>query len=47
MFVYPEGEALVRRWLAAVPEAERPARFGRLLGESLTPPAIEAELAAG
>ena len=47
VFVYPEGEALVRRWLAAVPETERPARFGRLLGESLTPPAIEAELAAG
>ena len=46
VFVYDEGEALLRRWLEAVPEAERPARFGRLLREELTPPAIEAELAA-
>ena len=38
--VYPEGEALVGRWLDAVPEHERPARFGRLLREQLTPPAI-------
>jgi hypothetical protein len=45
-FVYVEGEALLRRWLEAVPEAERPARFGRLLREPLTPPSIEAELGA-
>jgi hypothetical protein len=43
--VYFEGEALLRRWLHEVPDAERPARFGRLLREPLTPPAIEAELA--
>jgi hypothetical protein len=44
VFVYSEGEALLRRWLEAVPEAEQPARFGRLLREQLTPPAIAAEL---
>ena len=47
VFVYYEGEALLRRWLEAVPEEERPARFGRLLHEQLTPTAIEAELTAG
>ena len=46
VFVYHEGEALLRRWLDAVPEADRAARFGRLLREQLTPPAIAAELAA-
>ena len=45
VFVYHEGEALLRRWLEAVPEAERAARFGRLLREQLSPPAIAAELA--
>ena len=44
VFVYSEGEALLRRWLEAVPETERPSRFDRLLREPLTPPAIEAEL---
>jgi hypothetical protein len=43
VFVYHEGEALLRRWLEAVPEPERPARFGRLLREQLTPTAIAAE----
>ena len=33
-------------WLDAVPPAERPARFGRLLHEQLTPGAIVEELAA-
>ena len=37
IFVYAEGEALLRRWLEAVPEADRVARFGRLLHEQLTP----------
>jgi hypothetical protein len=46
VFVYHEGEALLRRWLDVVPEAERAARFGRLLHEQLTPTAIAAELAA-
>ena len=46
MFVYAEGEALLGRWLDLVPEPDRPARFGRLLREPLTPPAIEAEIAA-
>jgi hypothetical protein len=47
VFVYSEGEALLRRWLEAVAPAERARRFGRLLREPLTPPAIEAELAGG
>ena len=45
VFVYADGEALLRRWLDAVPAADRAARFGRLLREPLTPPRIEAELA--
>jgi hypothetical protein len=45
-FVYPEGEALLARWLDVVPEAERDARFGRLLREPLTAPAIRAEIDA-
>ncbi len=40
VFVYAEGEALLERWLAAVPETERIARFGRLLHEQLTPAAV-------
>ena len=44
VFVYDEGEALLRRWLEAAPEADRVARFGRLLHEQLTPTAIAAEL---
>ena len=40
VFVYAEGEALLARWLAAVPERERVARFGRLLHEQLTPAAV-------
>ena len=47
VFVYPEGEALLRRWLHAVPVADRAPRFGRLLREPLTPPSILAELASG
>ena len=39
-FVYAEGEALLRRWLEAVAEPERAARFGRLLHEQLTPAAV-------
>jgi hypothetical protein len=46
VFVYHEGEALLRRWLDAGPEAERPARFGRLLREQLSPVAISAEVDA-
>jgi hypothetical protein len=44
VFVYHEGEALLRRWLDAVPAPERPARFGRLLREQLSPGAIAAEI---
>lgn len=40
VFVYAEGEALLARWLAAVPESQRAARFGRLLHEQLTPDAV-------
>lgn len=47
VMVYPEGEALLARWLDAVPAWERPARFARLLREPLTPPGIVDELAAG
>jgi hypothetical protein len=46
VFVYSEGEALLRRWLDTVPDTERAARFGRLLREQLSPPAIAAELGA-
>jgi hypothetical protein len=44
-YVYTEGEALLWPWLDAVPEAQRGARFGRLLREPLTPAAIRAETA--
>jgi hypothetical protein len=47
VFVYHEGEALLREWLEAVPVADRPARFGRLLREQLSPTAIAAELESG
>jgi len=46
VFVYSEGEALLRRWLELVPREARAARFGRLLTESMTPPAVAAEIAA-
>jgi hypothetical protein len=46
VFVYSEGEALLRRWVDAVPERDRPARFARLLHEQLTPGAILADLAS-
>ena len=42
VFVYAEGEALLERWLAAVPPEAQPARFGRLLHEQLTPGAVTA-----
>jgi hypothetical protein len=45
VFVYSEGEALLRRWLAALPEPEGATRFRRLLVEQLTPATIVAELA--
>jgi hypothetical protein len=44
IFVYSEGEALLREWLGAVPEADRPGRFARLLHEQLTPGTIREEL---
>jgi hypothetical protein len=47
VFVYHEGEALLRRWIEAVPETEQAARFGRLLREQLSPRAIAAELDDG
>jgi hypothetical protein len=40
VFVYADGEALLRRWVDAVPPDGRPARFGRLLHEQLTPGAL-------
>ena len=42
VFVYAEGEALLRRWVETVPAEDRAARFGRLLREQLTPSAVEA-----
>ena len=45
VFVYNEGEALVRRWVEAAPPPERVARFGRLLHEQVTPGRLLAELA--
>lgn len=44
VFVYHEGEALVRRWVEAVPAPGRVARFGRLLHEQVTPGRLLAEL---
>jgi len=44
VFVYAEGEALLRRWVEAVPEPERFGRFGRLLHEQVTPGRLLAEL---
>jgi hypothetical protein len=44
---YPEGEALVRRWLEAVAEPGRTARFSRLLREQLTPPALARDVGPG
>jgi len=42
VFVYADGEALLRRWVEAVPTGDRAARFGRLLREQLTPAAVGA-----
>jgi hypothetical protein len=47
VFVYSEGEALLARWLEMVPVDERPARFGRLLHEQVTPGSILAEIESG
>lgn len=44
IYVYFEGEQLLRRWLHLVPESDRPARFGRLLCEPHTPRSITAEI---
>ena len=44
VFVYAEGEALLRRWMEAVAAPERVARFGRLLHEQVTPGRLLAEL---
>jgi hypothetical protein len=44
VFVYYEGELLLRRWLEAIPDAEQPGRFGRLFREQLSPAAIAAEI---
>ena len=46
VYVYFEGERQLRDWLHLVPPAERPARFGRLLTEPLTPVSIQAEIDA-
>jgi hypothetical protein len=46
VFVYFEGERLLRRWLEMVPPAEQPARFRRLLLEQLTPSVIVEEIGA-
>ncbi len=40
IFVYAEGEALLERWVEAVPPEDQAARFGRLLREQLTPAAV-------
>ena len=46
VFVYHEGEALLRQWLEAAPEPDQAARFGVLLREQLTPATIAAEARA-
>ena len=45
VFVYAEGEALLRRWVEAVPPADQRARFARLLHEQLTPRRLLDEIA--
>ena len=45
VFVYHEGEALLERWLGAVPSAARVGRFGRVLREQLTPSVVAHEAA--
>jgi hypothetical protein len=47
VFVYSEGEALLARWLDAVPVGEEPRRFARLLHEQVTPGSILAEIEPG
>jgi len=47
VFVYFEGERLLRRWLEMVPATDQAARFRRLLVEQLTPSAVVEEIAAG
>ena len=47
VFVYFEGERLLRRWLEMAPPADQPARFRRLLLEQLTPSAIVEEIDSG
>ena len=47
VFVYFEGERLLRRWLEMVAAADQAARFRRLLVEQLTPSLIVEEIAAG
>ncbi len=42
IFVYAEGEALLSRWVDAVPAPDRASRFARLLHEQLTPAAVTA-----
>ncbi len=44
VFVYREGEALLRRWLESAPADDRPQRFARLLAEAWTPSVIRAEI---
>jgi len=46
IFVYTEGEVLLRRWLDLVPPVDQAAHFGRLLHEAVTPSGIGAELEA-
>ncbi len=46
VFVYFEGERLLRRWLEMTLPADRPARFRRLLTEQLTPGSIVDEIRA-
>ena len=43
IFVYSEGEELLRRWLEAVPPGGQVDRFRRLLVEQLAPATIVAE----
>jgi hypothetical protein len=44
VFVYSEGEQLLRRWLDAAPAADRVGRFGRLLHEQITPSQVAADV---
>ncbi|HVA85741.1 MAG TPA: hypothetical protein VNF73_05385 [Candidatus Saccharimonadales bacterium] len=47
VFVYTEGEALLRQWLEVGPANDEPTRFARLLHEAPTPSGVAEEIDQG